>query len=544
MSADASGKVETFVTDGEPVAAFGAAENPRSENGALILEPNAAWGNPLFANLALKESDFHIRARLTLDELGDTGASFIIGGYYHYPCSRPEGNRTFRIVFDDESTTYDPYRLETDARIVYGMTECRAPWSEADKTVTAKTSDHIKAGNPFDFEAIQTGSDFIVKINGNEILKTTLREEGRIAGSGDGGWPVCFGFLPDRGVIKLHDFQAFGDVAEAFADCDDVWTMGRDGYFTYRIPSLATTPRGTLLAFAEARRSDFSQAWHWSREWNADNVHCVMKRSKDGGATWSEQRVISGSGQNYEARDPSPLVDAETGHVLLLTRGPYLMKSEDDGETWSPPWSLRHLLDDNWDMLSPGPANSGIQLRRGAHAGRLMYAVEGGENVGVIYSDDHGETWSLGWMTTGGKFHEPQLTELSDGRVLVNARNHTDNPGRLIAVSADGGNRFETRFDDRLTGVTCQTSLLSFDLPEDSNRENERLHVYCAPGEGRTRLILKTSDDDCENWTVPRLIYEGHSAYSTMTELPDGTLGIIFEKDGYRRLSFLRVDIP
>jgi len=531
----------TFVKAGEPLAVMGAATRTMARQGdALVVGPDDTWGNPLFADRALEEADFHIHARLTLDTLSGDGASFLLGGFYHYPSSRPEGNRTLRISFDDEMASYDPYRLEPDSRIVYGMTERRAPWSSAERTIAGRTTDFIEAGKPFVIDVGLTGSELSCRIDGREILRTVIRQKGWIFGCGDGGWPVCFGFLPDGGVMRVHELSAEGTFAEVFLPHQDVWTLGHEGYFTYRIPSLCTTTRGNLLAFAEARRSDFRHVWGWRKDWNPDDVHCVMKRSCDGGRTWSPQRVLLARGTHYEARDPSPLVDRDTGTVFLMLRGPYLMTSDDEGKSWSGPRSLRHSVPDGAGMLSAGPANSGIQLRHGPHAGRLVYAVEGGRNVGVVYSDDHGETWQLGGMTEGGNAHEPQLTELTDGRILVNARDHTENPGRLICISDDGGGSFETQYDDRLPSKACQASLMRLHGADGLTEATVAPILFCGPGKGRSRLTVKWSNDECGTWAGSRIVYAGQSAYSAMTTLPNGEVGILYERDGYRRLSLAR----
>src|SRR5215207_5620733 len=69
----------------------------------------------------------------------------------------------------------------------------------------------------------------------------------------------------------------------------EVFRAGDSGYHTYRIPSIVATRRGTLLAFAEARRSSAA---------DAGDIDLVLKRSADGGATWSAMQVIGDNGPN------------------------------------------------------------------------------------------------------------------------------------------------------------------------------------------------------------------------------------------------------
>ena len=56
----------------------------------------------------------------------------------------------------------------------------------------------------------------------------------------------------------------------------DVFLAGR-GAQIYRIPALAVTEAGTLLAFAEARRAGIG---------DTGDIDLVVRRSTDGGDTW------------------------------------------------------------------------------------------------------------------------------------------------------------------------------------------------------------------------------------------------------------------
>src|SRR5690606_12863730 len=85
----------------------------------------------------------------------------------------------------------------------------------------------------------------------------------------------------------------------------DVFVAGQDGYHTYRIPSVIATPGGALLAFAEGRRATSS---------DTGDIDLVMKRSTDGGATWSAMRVVGDNGTNTFG-NPCPVVDASTGRI-------------------------------------------------------------------------------------------------------------------------------------------------------------------------------------------------------------------------------------
>ena len=63
--------------------------------------------------------------------------------------------------------------------------------------------------------------------------------------------------------------------AEALEPTESVvFFSGDDGYHTYRIPSLVTTPEGALVAICEGRKSGPK---------DDGDIDLVMKRSDDGG---------------------------------------------------------------------------------------------------------------------------------------------------------------------------------------------------------------------------------------------------------------------
>lgn len=87
----------------------------------------------------------------------------------------------------------------------------------------------------------------------------------------------------------------------------DVYTSGGEGVHTYRIPALTVTRNGTLLAFAEARQDGPG---------DAGDIDLVVRRSTDAGRSWSAPTTVWDDGGNT-CGNPAPVVDAETGRVVL-----------------------------------------------------------------------------------------------------------------------------------------------------------------------------------------------------------------------------------
>ena len=60
---------------------------------------------------------------------------------------------------------------------------------------------------------------------------------------------------------------------------------------------------------------------------------------------------------------------------------------------------------------------------------------------------------------------------------------------------------------------------------------------------GRHNGTLRLSYDEGKTWPVQRTIHPGSFAYSCLAVLPDMNIGCLFEEDGYRKISFVRVSL-
>lgn len=318
----------------------------------------------------------------------------------------------------------------------------------------------------------------------------------------------------------------------------------------YRIPSLVSTNNGTLLAFVMGR---------FHRTDATPNI-VYMRRSVDDGNTWAPAIAVLQDPTNRTEYGGTAVVDRATGYIHFLYNaatghhcsGCYLLQtiSRDDGQTWSEgvPLNTTGAYNSTWG----GGLASGITLRHGARAGRIMAALRHDCGCGdlrssfVVYSDDHGATWSGGAQMVllpkfGGGWTEDQVAELPNGSVLMTSRNFYGTSSgqgpRLMARSDDGGETWASNWSSYdLPDPYCEGSILSdaagrlvFGNPSSSRRKNYSLH---------------SSLDGGRTWPHSRIVYPGDAAYSDTAFVRNGSVGILFEKDNYNTMSFTVVPMP
>ena len=257
--------------------------------------------------------------------------------------------------------------------------------------------------------------------------------------------------------------------------------------------------------------------------------------------------------------NPVAIVDRETGVIHFLYCINYArcfyMQSADDGLTFSAPVEITKTFEAfrsacDWKVLATGPGH-GIQLKNG----RLLvpvwlaYGKEGAHAPsmsGTIFSDDHGKTWQAGAVALPNteEWKNPNETaavELSDGRVMLNARTMASSNRRLITISPDGAGNWSTpSFDPALLDPKCMGSLiripgvnpkgrLLFCNPHNLKRDANGQEMPGAHGE-RKNLTVKISMDDGRTWQSAKTVEEGTGAYSDLALLPDGTTLCFYER--------------
>ncbi len=344
----------------------------------------------------------------------------------------------------------------------------------------------------------------------------------------------------------------------------NIRSSGDDGVSGYRIPGLATTNKGTLIGVYDIRR-------HGMRDLPG-NVDVGMSRSTDGGQSWEPMKIIMDMGapdKDNGIGDPTVLVDrltntiwvaavwshgnrawhgsrpgmtpAETGQFMLV-------KSEDDGKTWSKPINITpQIKDPAWYYLLQGPGN-GITLRDGTLVFPAQFKDhENMPHSTMIYSKDRGKTWTIG---TGAKSNttEAQIVELNDGSLMLNMR---DNRGgsRSVYTTKDLGKTWQVHPTSRgaLPEPVCMASFIRFSSVKDGDKRNVLL--FANPNRSRrprSFITIKASLDEGMTWPEKyhKLIHQSSCAgYSCMTKIDDNHVGILYEGGNTALLVFEKFHI-
>lgn len=347
----------------------------------------------------------------------------------------------------------------------------------------------------------------------------------------------------------------------------------------YRIPALAQTIDGTLLAV-----SDHRPCW---ADIGFGEVDIKIRSSKDY-KTWTEERFIAdGNGDERNVfecgfGDAAIVADRESDEVLIMcvagrqafpsaTKDKHnfmaRIRSSDGGKTWNAAEDVtsmfmnvegkyKPILPEVYSMFfaSGKIVQSKVYKAKGSkyyrlYASLLVNSEEWHDNY-VVYSDDFGETWKLlgGLCVDGGD--EAKVEELSDGSIVVSSRkqhgrffnifsftniakakgkwakqvvSHEIKGGISVGANACNGELLKVRCLNASNGKECDVLLQS--LPTGDNRTNVTIFFKeLEDGVKYTPVSL------AENWTKGLEVSNRLSAYSTMILQADGKIGFLYEE--------------
>lgn len=393
--------------------------------------------------------------------------------------------------------------------------------------------------------------------NGNDVIA------GGISANAEAVTVLPGSRAPEPDPVETSKDYAIGEVAR-------LASPGVAGFKCHRIPALTTATNGWIIAAWDGRPETCQDAPQ------ANSI--VYRISKDGGKSWTPiQIALAGTpGANKVGfSDPSFVVDRTTGTIFLFSVKSFdaglfqsqlgtdptarnilhahVVESHDNGQTWVNPRTITDQVTAGYEgqwFTRFASSGEGIQLRYGAHAGRLIqqYAVANSGSTSLmavsVYSDDHGATWKPGTPSEGSA-DENKVVELSDGRLLLNSRTQGTAGQRLEAISYDGGQTWGPfRHNWDLTDPRNNASIIRAypNAPQGSARARVLLFSNADSSSARANGTIRVSYDDGFTWNEGKVFESGDMAYSTLHALNDGTWGLLYETGGYKNIDFMRVD--
>ncbi|MEI6755124.1 MAG: sialidase family protein [Paludibacter sp.] len=368
-----------------------------------------------------------------------------------------------------------------------------------------------------------------------------------------------------------------------------------DNVHTYRIPGLTTSKNKTLLAVYDVRRDKGADL--------QGNINIGLSRSTDGGNTWQPMQIVldmktwGGLPEKYNGvSDACILSDDNTGaiyvaglwmHGVLDENGQWkngltdtstvwnhqwrnkgsqpgfdvkqtsqflIVKSTDDGLTWSEPVNLTKMCKrEAWWLWAPAPGH-GISLKNGT----LLFPTQGRDEDGkpfsnITYSTNSGLTWKTSSPADDGSTTECMAVELNDGKIMLNMRANSnwkkmgDDNGRAVAVTSNLGRSWKTHPTSRsvLNEPVCMACIHKHNYT--LNGVSKSILLFSNPNSKseRNHLTIKVSFDEGNTWPEKYwiLLDEWNSAgYSCITSIDENSIGILYEGSG-AQLVFQKIDL-
>ena len=320
-----------------------------------------------------------------------------------------------------------------------------------------------------------------------------------------------------------------------------IWAPGDNGSKHYRIPGIIRLNDGTLVASIDKRKEKDGDL--------PANIDVEVKRSTDGGLTWSAPITIAEGSADHGFGDAAMATDGKTIYMVMvggaglwtypsISKQPsqmYFTKSQDGGKTWSP---LKEITKEAYGKYAWGgffASGNGIVTSQGRIIFVAAQRVEsswGGEMDNVlVYSDDQGKSWKVS-APARHNGDESKVVELSDGSLLVSSRNRAFGANaRTFILTKDGGKTWTPEATwPELTGNACNGAFARYAPVGKSKYSGYLLHTLPAsPTRDHLRLFL--SQDEGKTWPISREICRGEAVYSEVVIMADGTIGIISEEN-------------
>lgn len=357
---------------------------------------------------------------------------------------------------------------------------------------------------------------------------------------------ISFTFLScgaqDLDRTESENNQPTEDVSSKISFQNLFEAKNTEGVECYRIPALVTAPNGDLIATIDERVPGCADLR------GSKDINIVQRRSTDNGKTWTDIETVIDFPYGKSASDPSMIVDEETGDIFLFYNYMdldkekdvyylHVMKSTDNGKTWGEPQDITSQISkkewhNDFKFITSG---RGIQTQEG----RLLHTlVRLRDGVYLFGSDDHGESWFL-IDSPVRPADESKVIQLVNGDYMINSRVNTGEGHRYVHISKDKGETWTTYPEKALVDPGNNASILRYTSVKEGDDKNRLLFSNSNDANKRKNLTVRISYDEGKTWSEGKTVYSGPAAYSSMTILENGEIGVFFEKDEYTKNTFV-----
>ncbi|SMC98221.1 BNR repeat-like domain-containing protein [Pedobacter africanus] len=376
---------------------------------------------------------FYMYAKVTFGTFNSTAAGLSLGKNW-------DTGGPFTFGLDGNTSTGEPgFFLD-----LYGKNGITVNPALGWPTVTQV----MTPGVPADMEVVIANGIFYVKVNGTLVFTFKMAAE------------RAYFYTP-----QIRPWRNFVAVHDMYIESREMYTLDyamheyEGNYNKIQAPALAKAANGDLLLFAEGRGTPASSKERVAQNtMPVGNTDIIMKRSSDGGTTWSSQiQVLAGAGSNATYCFPQVLT-ADNGKIILqyssiggsFTTNTYnydassqrvfQIESVDNGNSWSAPVELTVFKNTAAGYIMGG-AGHGIALKSVNYNKRLVMPLTYSTNVvRVALSDDGGSSWRLSKVVGGSRLKQGTVAELADGRLMmVVGHTNTSPKNKLVSYSSDGG---------------------------------------------------------------------------------------------------------
>ena len=368
-----------------------------------------------------------------------------------------------------------------------------------------------------------------------------------------------------------------------FAATEAVTLFYDDDEFSYRIPAIATTGTGRIIAVSDYRHN-LDDVGRDNHRTGTLRIDLVARTSDDNGKTWSNVVTIA-EGDNSKAGSylrafgdaaiaavgENIIVMAAAGDVMYgnaSASNPNRMArifSSDNGATWSVEEMTTKMYLSETSLIPSGvgaffgsgklavDADFNGTGKARIYGALLIKNASRTDNNYVVYSDDLGATWKIlgGSQSPIAYADEPKAEILPNGQILLSSRRQG---GRVFNVFTYG-----TGETDKVNGVGTWGGAVNGCNNGGSNGTNGE--IFCLNAKNVSgnpvKLLLQsqpkggsghydrndvtiwykeiTDADDTPseiagNWTEGLQISYQKSAYSAMSLQKDGRIALFFEE--------------